>query len=110
MRVTYREAARDDVTRQLRYYLVTLDSPAVAIRFREAVRKTAKALSLNPRIAPPYLLPNPQLRTLRCWPVAGFETIRFYFLIEKETVRVIRILHGKRDVRRILERERPADD
>ena len=39
------------------------------------------------------------------WPVAGFEAIRIYYLLDKDTIRVIRILHGKRDVKRILERE-----
>ena len=33
MRVSYRQAASDDVVRQFRYYLVTLRVPEVAIRF-----------------------------------------------------------------------------
>ncbi|MFN0169180.1 MAG: type II toxin-antitoxin system RelE/ParE family toxin [Bryobacteraceae bacterium] len=104
MKVTYREAARDDVTRQYRYYLV-LGLPEVAARFREAVRKTAKAIGEQPRAAPTCRLRNAELRNLRSWPVAGFESIRFYFLVDDEAIRVIRILHGKRDVRRILEQE-----
>jgi plasmid stabilization system protein ParE len=36
--------------------------------------------------------------------VAGFETIRIYYYAESEAIHVIRILHGKRDVKRILER------
>jgi plasmid stabilization system protein ParE len=35
----------------------------------------------------------------------GFEAIRIYYLLDEDTIRVIRILHGKRDVKRILERE-----
>lgn len=66
--------------RQFRYYLIKEDLPAVAIRFRHAVRKTVKAISRQPTIAPPY------------------------------TLRMIRILHGKRDVKSILERERPSKD
>ena len=38
MKVSYRPAATDDVARQFRYYLVTLDVPEVAERFRDAVR------------------------------------------------------------------------
>jgi toxin ParE1/3/4 len=105
VRITYRQASRDDMTRQFRYYLVKLNLPEVAIRFREAVRKTARALREQPRAAPPYHLSNPQLQNLRSWPVAGFEAIRLYFVVERETIRVIRILHGKRDIRRILENE-----
>jgi toxin ParE1/3/4 len=110
LKVTYRQISRDDVTRQFRYYLVALDRPDVALRFRESVRKTAKAISSQPLIAPPYPLINPQLRNLRSWPVAGFETIRIYFLLDDEAMRVIRILHGKRDIRRILEGEKPSND
>jgi plasmid stabilization system protein ParE len=48
---------------------------------------------------------NPQLRTLRAWPVMGFEAIRIYYLPEREAIRVFRILHGKRDVKTILKSE-----
>lgn len=106
MKVSYREVSRDDVTRQFRYYLVKLDLPEAALRFKDAVRKTAAAISKQPYAAPPYHLRNPQLRNLRSWPVAGFEDIRLYFVVENETVRVIRILHGKRNVRGILEQEK----
>lgn len=105
MKISYSQSSCDDVTRQFRYYLVKLDLPEAAIRFKEAVRKTAKAISEQPHAAPPYRLRNPQLRNLRSWPVAGFEAIRFYFLVEDKTIRVIRILHGKRNIRGILEQE-----
>ena len=45
-----------------------------------------------------------ELQNLRSWPVAGFEAIRIYYLAETDAIHVIRILHGKRDVKRILER------
>jgi len=34
-----------------------------------------------------------------------FEAIRIYYVVDEDTLRVIRILHGKRAVKRILERE-----
>jgi toxin ParE1/3/4 len=108
VKITYREAARDDLTRQFRYYLVTLNLPEVAVRFKECARKTAQAIREHPHAGPPYRLRNPQLRNLRSWPVAGFDAIRIYFLVEQDVIRVIRILHGKRDVRKILEGETTA--
>jgi toxin ParE1/3/4 len=110
VKVTYRQASRDDVTRQFRYYLVKRISPEIAVRFKEAVGKTAKTISTQPRIAPPYHVRNPHLQNLRSWPVVGFEAIRLYFLLEKDTMRVIRILHGKQDIRRILEQETFSQD
>jgi toxin ParE1/3/4 len=109
VRVTYREAAQTDLIRQFRYYLVTLELPRVALRFREAVKRTAKELSRHPNIATPCRVRNPELQSLRCWPVHGFEAMRRYFLAEDGAMRVIRILHGKQDVRRILERERLSE-
>ena len=106
MKVAYRQAASDDVARQFRYYLVTRNVPEVAIRFRDAIRLTVQSLRQNPFLGPHYPLRNPQLRDLRFWPVAGFEAIGIYYLVDSDAIRVIRILHGKRDVRDILERER----
>ena len=40
----------------------------------------------------------------------GFEAIRLYFQVENDTLRVIRILHGKQDVRRLLEVEEQSGD
>jgi hypothetical protein len=84
LKITYRQISRDDVIRQFRYYLVALDRPDVALRFRESVRKTVKAISARPLIAPLYPLANPRLLTLPSWPVAGFETIRIYFLLDSD--------------------------
>jgi plasmid stabilization system protein ParE len=95
--IRYSESARDDAIRQFRYYLVALNLPEIAIRFQEAVRKTALAI----RERPYYTVRNPRLRNLRSWPVVGFPDIRIYFLVE-EAIRVVRILHGRRDVKKIL--------
>ncbi len=105
MKVSYRQAASDDVVRQFRYYLVTLNLPEVAVRFRAAVRQTVQSLQQHPRVGPRYRCTNPQLQTLRTWAVAGFEAIRIYYLLDEDTLHIIRILHGKRDVKRLLERE-----
>jgi plasmid stabilization system protein ParE len=105
VKVAYRQAARDDVVRQFRYYLVTLSLPEVAVRFRIAVRQTVHLLQQHPTVGPRYLSNKPGLQKLRTWAVAGFEAIRIYYFLDEDTLRVIRILHGKRDVKRILERE-----
>jgi plasmid stabilization system protein ParE len=62
VRVTYSEAAQTDLIRQFRYYLVTLELPRVALRFREAVKRTVKDISLHPNISTPCHLRNPRFR------------------------------------------------
>jgi plasmid stabilization system protein ParE len=105
VKVAYRQAASDDVARQFRYYLVSVNAPQVAVRFHSAVRAGVRSLVQHPFLGPRYPVRNPQLRNLRFWPVPGFDAICIYYLVEGDTIRVIRILHGKRDVRRILERD-----
>lgn len=105
MTASYRQAAGDDVVRQFRYYLVTLNAPEVARRFRDAVRSTVQWLCRHPFGGPRCRSGNPHLKDLRSWPVAGFEAIRIYYVPDVDAIRVVRILHGKRDVRRILGRE-----
>ena len=105
MKVLYRQTASDDIVCQFRYYLVTAEAPEIALRFREAVRRTIQSLSQNPQVGPRYSSANPRLRDLRSWPVVGFEVIRIYYAVDADAMHIIRILHSKRDVRRILQNE-----
>jgi toxin ParE1/3/4 len=106
VKVLYRQAAADDVVRQFRYYLIDQNLPEIADRFKDAVRHTVESLRLHPLVGARYRLSAPQLHNLRSWPVAGFEAIRIYYFLDSEAIHVIRVLHGKRDLKRILERER----
>ncbi len=108
MKVSYRQAASDDIVRQFRYYLVTLNLPEVAVRFRDAVRSTVQSLRPHPLVGPRYSSGTPGLQDLRSWPVAAFEAIRIYYIADEGVIRIIRILHGKRNVNRILARENPS--
>lgn len=105
MKHTIRPAARDDIIRQFRYYLVDQDRPDMASRFVEAVEKTIDKIVRTPNGGAPKLLSNPSLAGLHSWPVEEFEAIRVYYLTEENEVRVVRVLHGKRDITRVLERE-----
>jgi toxin ParE1/3/4 len=105
VKVLYRQAASNDIVRQFRHYLLSADAPEIAIRFREAVKRTIQSLSQNPHVGPRYSSSNPRVQNLRSWPVAGFEAIRIYYALEADALHIIRILHGKRDVRQILENE-----
>jgi plasmid stabilization system protein ParE len=82
-----------------------MNVPEVAVRFRDAVRATVQSLCQHPFVGPHCPSGNPHLQNLRLWPVAGFEAIRIYHLPDEDAIRVIRILHGKRDVKRNLKRE-----
>ncbi len=73
-----------------------------AFRFREAVMESLEQLRAHPHIGSRF--PG-STRGLRSWPVKGFEMTRIYYLAVPDRLRVLRILHGKRDVRQILRQE-----
>ncbi len=103
MRIEILPRAGDDIVRQFRYYLVDQHASEAAFRFREAVIESVGQLKPHPRIGAPF---RGSITGLRSWPVKGFEEIRIYYREFPDVVRVVRILHGKRDVRRILAREK----
>lgn len=108
MNAVIRPRAREDAIRQFRWYLIDQDAPDVAFRFLEAVDSSVEQLVRMPHMGTLKPLKNPALEGLRSWPVTGFEDMRIYYMVRGEILRVVRVLHGKRDLGRILEDE-PAD-
>jgi toxin ParE1/3/4 len=105
-----RPRARDDIIRQYRWYLVEMDAADAAFRFLDAVEESVAQLLRMPAMGTPKTLRNPALAGLRVWPVEGFEDMHIFYLAQGETLKVVRILHGRRDMNRILEGESAADD
>lgn len=98
-------AAHEDIVRQYRYLLMEQDSPLAAERFLRAARTAIREACKRPGLGTTVQLKNPQLVGLRSWLIDGFPSIRIYYLISGPTFRVVRVLHGKRDLRAILESE-----
>jgi len=69
--------AEADIIRQFRYYLVDLDTPGVAFRFREAAIEIIEQLKSHPRMGSLF---QGSISGLRSWPVKGFESIRIYYV------------------------------
>lgn len=99
-----RSVARTDILRQFQY-LVEQGAPETAQRFLEAVERGIDRLLEMPGVGAPQPFQHRRLRNLRAWPVPGFEDIRIYYQETKNGIRVVRILHGKRDIRRIFARK-----
>lgn len=105
-----RPRARDDIIRQFRWYLVSQAAPEAAVRFMNAVEESVRQVCRMPHSGAPRKVRSPSLKGLRVWPVQGFEEILIFYVVQGDTVRVIRVLHGKRDVVRVLLRETPDAD
>ena len=110
MNSVIRPRARDDIIRQFRWYLVNQDAADAAYRFLDPLEESIQQLLSMPRMGAPRTLKNRDLEGLRVWPVKGFEKIYIFYLTEGETVRVIRVLRGRRDLERILKQESVDDD
>jgi toxin ParE1/3/4 len=100
-----RPNAKADILRQFRYYLLE-DALDAAIRFLDAVDESIDALCKMPEIGAPKQFKNPILAGLRSWAVKGFEDILIFHIVQPDALRVVRVLHGKRDLKKILEREK----
>jgi toxin ParE1/3/4 len=99
-----RPNAKDDILRQFRYYLLE-DAPEAATRFLDAVDESIEAICRMPEIGAPKQFKNPVLAGLRSWAVKGFEDILIFYVVQPDALRVVRVLHGKRDLKKLLERK-----
>jgi plasmid stabilization system protein ParE len=82
----------------------------VADRFSAAVYASIAAAVKNPKAGAPKRVRNPQLAGLRSWPVRGFDEFHVYYIAHDDDVlAVIRVLHDKRDVGAILDKQSVDD-
>ncbi len=79
--------------------------PDVAKRLRSSVESSIELALSRPKAGAPKLVRNPVLRDLRSWPVKGFDEFRIYYFLRQDMFTVVRILHGKRDIGAILEKQ-----
>jgi len=108
--ILIRTVAREDILRQYSYYLVEKGAPAAAQRFLDSVQSATERICKAPGMGAPKILGNPTLAGLRSWPVAGFPAMRIYYLCAGNVVRVVRVLHGKRDITALLEKETTGEE
>ena len=103
MKYIIRPAAKEDIIRQFRYYLLE-EAFDAADKFIDAVDDTIESLCRMPEVGASKQFNHPILAGLRSWGVKGFEDMRIYYVIEGDVLRVVRVLHGKRDINKILKR------
>ena len=78
-------------------------SPAVALRFLDSAEATLERLAEMPGMGAPYDSDHPLLVGLRHAPVRGFPNhYLFYFERPSCGIELIRVLHAKRDLDKVL--------
>lgn len=101
MRLFIQHAAEQDILRQIEHY-AEQGLSEIAQRFSAGVVDSLKLLIERPEIGAPRRISHPQLSGLRSWPVKGFEDYRLYYLLEPDSLIVVRLLHGKQDTDALL--------
>jgi toxin ParE1/3/4 len=101
-RVLKREAARRDLIAQWVWYAENADVE-VADRFLDAAERTLTLLARQPESGAPCIFGRVELQGMRRVPLAdGFEAILFFYFPLADGVDLVRVVHGSRDLERLL--------
>ncbi len=77
---------------------IAIDSLDTALRFYEAVWETFERLASAPDIGRVRELPHPGLVGLRSVSIEGFRPFLVFYVHAGDVVRVLRVLHGAREI------------
>lgn len=101
-RVLRRPAAKRDLVAQWVWYAENA-SIEVADRFLKLADDTLQLLATQPESGASFFVRKPELQGMRRVPVRdGFETILLFYFPLQDGVDLIRVVHGSRDLERLL--------
>ena len=95
--------ALDDLAEQGAF--IGSDNVDAEFRFYEATEAAFDRLVEMPLIGVRVETSNTALTRLRRWRVPGFENHLIFYRVTDESIEVIRVLHGARDIESILSEE-----
>jgi toxin ParE1/3/4 len=84
-------------------HFIARDNAEAGRRFYDAVLHDFRRLVAMPRIGAKRHARHPQLKNLRSWPIGGYRNYLILYLALDDGIDVLRIVHGARDVERIIE-------
>ena len=99
-RLTIRAQAYDDIDAIA--HAIAKDNLEAGKRFYDAVEHDIPLLAANPRMGARRSARDPRLKDLRLWPVGGYRKYLIFYLATGDGIDVLRVLHGARDVDRIM--------
>ncbi|MGO9463795.1 MAG: type II toxin-antitoxin system RelE/ParE family toxin [Isosphaeraceae bacterium] len=91
-------------------YLGDQRSLETADRFLDAVDTTLALIAESPGIGVPHQTSNPRLAGLRSLPVSKFKRYLLFYQTFDDRIELVRVLHGARDVGRILDATANGDE
>jgi toxin ParE1/3/4 len=107
-RVVIRAPAARDLDEQADYLAErSLDA---SLRFSQAVADAFLQLAGMPGIGGPHHFPNPKLQGIRCFRVPGFVKHLIFYQFDDESLTILRVLHGARDIPNVFEEDTGPDE
>jgi toxin ParE1/3/4 len=95
-------AADRDLDEQAAYLAKEL-SLETALRFYDAAAATFEQIARMPSMGERWDSTKPRLAELRVWRIQGFESHLIFYRPASDGVEIVRLLHGARDIDRVLE-------
>ncbi|WP_263409078.1 type II toxin-antitoxin system RelE/ParE family toxin [Terriglobus tenax] len=102
-RLIYSPEAQRDLANIAACYSSPGIASAITSRFLHYAKHTAERLRSCPHAGRLYTLPHELLHTLHVLPVNIFSDYPIFYIADGTTVEIVRVLHGARDVRALLE-------
>ena len=102
MNVRIRPLADRDIDGHVAY-LAQEAGDAVALRFLDAIERTFSTLAEQPALGSPRLFDEARLEGTRVLPVVEFRKVLVFYMRSGDTIEVLRVLHGARDIPPLLE-------
>lgn len=93
-------AADRDIDEQIAY--ISRENMDAAGRYVEAVTAILEHIVRMPGMGATRDYRNSRLAGLRMIPVPGFDNLLVFYLVTSRTVDIVRVLHGARDIRKII--------
>jgi toxin ParE1/3/4 len=78
------------------------DNPSAAAAVYEAYESSLERLKQTPDMGRLYGSPDPRLAHIRVWPIHRFHNYLIFYRHMNETVEVLHIWHGARDISALL--------
>jgi toxin ParE1/3/4 len=86
-------------------YLAEQNATAAAQSFLRAVAADARKLAEMPGMGALREFSDPKLAGVRSWPVTGYRNYLIFYRASDAELRVLRVLHGARDIDAIFANE-----
>ena len=102
-----RPAAEKDIDSLATY--IARDNLEVALQFYDAVDATFRQIRDHPKRWPRYELLVPRLNELRKCTVVKFRHYLVFYQVHDQSIDVLRVLHGARDILSVLETDLPRN-